>query len=391
MNLFGEKQTPKPSVKIPTLDLVSQTKELYPELLGAFNRVLETGHFILGADVQEFEKETLNFLTDTWAKPDTQPYHSIAMNSGTDALVIALKCLGIGPGDEVLCPSFSFFASSECIGNVGATPAFVDVDPVSFNIDLDALEKAITPRTRAMIIVHLYGRPVDMDRVMALAERHHLRVIEDCAQAFGATWKGTKVGTFGDFGTFSFFPSKNLGAFGDGGLLITPDAEYAEKARCLRAHGGKNKQGFTDFGYNSRLDTLQAAFLRVKLPHVPEWNRRRVEVAKTYRDLLGNKISAAQALQLPEIVDGHVFHQYTVKITDGKRDQVQHYLAKQGIQTMIYYTYSLEALPVYKSQFPPCTNSRQLSKEVLSLPIGPNLNTDTIQIIAKALLEALAF
>ncbi|MCA1791858.1 MAG: DegT/DnrJ/EryC1/StrS family aminotransferase, partial [Thioalkalivibrio sp.] len=259
--------------RIPVLNLTPEIEELWDELNDAFQRVLRSGQFILGPEVEAFETEVADYLGVK---------HAIGVNSGTDALVIGLRALGIGPGDEVITTPFTFFATGESIANVGATPVFVDIDENSFNIDPSLIEDAITPRTKAILPVHLFGRPCDMDAVMGIAERHGLEVVEDAAQSFGARLGGQQSGTFGRVGAFSFFPSKNLGAFGDAGLLATDDDEVAESARMLRAHGSRTKYHNETLGYNSRLDSLQAAFLRVKLPRVDAWNERRRDVAATY-------------------------------------------------------------------------------------------------------------
>ncbi len=246
-------------IKIPILDLKPEIDALWDEFNAAFQRVLRDGHFIMGADVLAFEREAASYLGVK---------HAIAMNSGTDALLIGLRALGVGPGDEVITTPFTFVATAEAATNLGATPVFVDIDPRTYNLDTALLEAAITPRTKAIIPVHLYGHAAEMDAVMAVAEKHGLKVLEDVAQAFSGEHRGRKLGAIGHAGAFSFFPSKNLGAFGDGGLLVTNDDAVAEAARMLRVHGAKRKYYNEVPGYSSRLDTLQAAMLRVKLPHV---------------------------------------------------------------------------------------------------------------------------
>ncbi|WP_343231593.1 DegT/DnrJ/EryC1/StrS family aminotransferase [Thermus brevis] len=346
--------------RIPILDLSPEIEELWDDLMAAITRVLRSGQFILGPEVEAFEREVAEYLGVK---------HAIGLNSGTDALVIGLRALGVGPGDEVITTPFTFFATAEAISLVGATPVFVDIDPKTFNIDPNLIPAAITSRTKAILPVHLYGRPAEMDAILAIAEEQGLKVLEDCAQAFGATYRGKKVGTLGHAGAFSFFPSKNLGAYGDGGLLVTNDDGVAELARMLRAHGSKRKYYNEMVGYNSRLDALQAAILRVKLPHVDRWNEKRRQVAERYNELL----SGVPGLVLPEISEGHVFHQYTVRILGGKRDRLQQALAKAGIGTMVYYPVPLHELPVYskKESTKECLNATQASEEVLSLPIGP--------------------
>jgi len=348
-----------PVRNIPILDLGPQIDTHWEAFNAAFQRVLRGQHFILGPEEQAFEREAAAYLGAR---------HAIGLNSGTDALVIALRALGIGPGDEVITTPFTFFATAEAISQVGATPVFVDIEEGSFNLDLDLTERAITARTRAILPVHLFGRPCDMDRLLALAGAHGLKLVEDCAQAFGADWKGRKVGTFAEFGCYSFFPTKNLSAFGDGGMLTTNDDALAEEARMLRAHGSRRKYYNETVGYNSRLDELQAALLRIKLPLVDGWNLQRRRVAETYHAALGGS-----GLGLPAIVDGHVFHQFTVRVKDGRRDAAQAALAESGVQTMVYYPVPVHRLKLYQESHAAvaCPVAEQAAREVLSLPIWP--------------------
>jgi dTDP-4-amino-4,6-dideoxygalactose transaminase len=343
-------------VQIPILDLRPEIDELRPEIMAAIGRVLDRTDFIMGEDVLLFEQEVAAYLGVK---------HAIGVNSGTDALVIALRALGIGPGDEVITTPFTFFATAESISSVGARPVFVDIDPATLNLDLALIEAAITERTRAIMPVHLYGNPVDMKRVMDLARQHGLKVVEDCAQSFGARWRGRQTGTFGDFGAYSFFPSKNLGAYGDGGLIATNDDALADTARMLRVHGSRKKYHNEVVGYNSRLDTIQAAILRVKLPHIERWNTHRREVARRYNEGL----AGVEGIVTPEITEGHVFHQYTIRVQGGRRDQVQQALGEQGIGTMVYYPTPQDELPIYKGDYKVFEESSLAAREVLSLPI----------------------
>jgi dTDP-4-amino-4,6-dideoxygalactose transaminase len=363
--------------EIPILDLRPQYESLKDEMHAAITRVLESGAFIMGPDVAAFEQEAAAYLGVK---------HAIGLNSGTDALFIALRALGIGPGDEVITTPFTFFATAEAISHVGATPVFVDANEQTFNIDPDLIEAKITPRTKAIIPVHLYGRPSDMGKIMAIANKHNLKVIEDCAQSFGARYLGQcngcdgscnpsehlgkQTGTIGHVGAYSFFPSKNLGAYGDGGMIATNDDSIAEHARMLRVHGSRKKYYNEVVGYNSRLDTIQAAILRVKLPHVDAWNAARREVARQYNELL----AGIEGIVTPEIAPGHVFHQYTVRISKGSRDEVQKKLAAAGIGTMVYYPVPQDQLPLYKGTYPSYPVSDGLAREVLSLPIWPELD-----------------
>ncbi len=359
---------------IPILDLAPEIEALWDEFEAAYRRVMRSGQFIMGPEVTAFEKEAAEFLGVK---------HAIGVNSGTDALIIGLRALGVGPGDEVITTPFSFFATAESISNLGATPVFVDVDEESFNIDPAAIEAAITPKTKAIMPVHVFGRPAAMDEIMTIAERHGLKVVEDCAQSFGARYQGRQTGSIGHVGAFSFFPSKNLGAFGDGGLVATDDDEAADLSRMLRAHGSKKRYHNEMLGYNSRLDALQAAFLRVKLPHVDAWNACRAEVARLYGELLED----VEGVTAPRVTDGHVFHQYTVRIK-GARDVVQERLEAAGVSTMVYYPIPQDRLPVYDGQYPRFEVSERLAAEVLSLPIGPMLPRKDAERVAAMLAQA---
>ena len=366
--------------KIPILDISPQYQSLKPEIYAAIDRVLESGQFIMGPDVKQFEQEVATYLGVK---------HAIAVNSGTDALVIGLRAMGIGSGDEVITTPFSFFATAESISSVGATPIFVDIDPKTFNIDPAKIKDKITSRTKAIMPVHLYGNPAAMTQIIEIAQAHGLKVIEDCAQSFGARYSGScsgcdtscsdsirseisgkMTGAIGDVGAYSFFPSKNLGAYGDGGLIATNDDAIADLARMLRVHGAKKKYHNEIIGYNSRLDTLQAAILRVKLPHIDEWNSGRRRVASLYTELLAD----IPEVVAPEVVSGHVFHQYTIRIIKGDRDKVASDLSAKGISTMIYYPIPQDRLPIYAGKYPVNPISDQLGTQVLSLPIWPELD-----------------
>jgi dTDP-4-amino-4,6-dideoxygalactose transaminase len=375
---------------IPILDLRPQYESLKLEIQAAITKVLERGDFIMGEEVRLFEQEIASYLGVK---------HAIGMNSGTDALFIGLRAMGIGAGDEVITTSFSFFATAEAISHVGATPVFVDIDENTFNLDPKLLETAITERTKAIIPVHLYGRPCEMGKIMQIAQKHNLKVLEDCAQSFGARYmagcsscdgscNSTAIqhrftGTIGNAGAFSFFPSKNLGAYGDGGMLVTNDDEIAELTRKLRSHGSIKKYHNEMIGYNSRLDTLQAAILRVKLPHLDTWNIARRNVAVQYSQLLEN----VAGIITPEISNGHVFHQYTLRILNQPRDELQVKLQKFGIGTMIYYPIPQEQLPLYRDDFAKLPVSARIANEVLSIPIYPELSFEKQQHISRILVD----
>lgn len=350
---------------IPILDLKDQYHGLREQMLRAVEDVFENGAFINGPNVKALEGEVASYLGSS---------HGVGLNSGTDALHLALRALDIGPGDEVITTPFTFVATTEAIGIVGAKPVFVDIDPETYNMDPALLEAAIGPRTRAILPVHLYGRPAPMDEIMAIARKHKLYVIEDCAQAIGAKIGGKFVGTIGDFGALSFFPSKNLGAYGDAGMLVTNDAALAGRARSLRAHGGRIKYYHEELGVNSRLDELQAAILRVKLPHLEEWIQKRRNLAERY-----SRAFADRGLQTPSDPPGgrHVYHQYTLRVAC--RDRVQNDLKDAGVQTMVYYPVPLHLQQVHavygqgEGTYP---HSEKAAKEVISIPMYPELGEE---------------
>jgi dTDP-4-amino-4,6-dideoxygalactose transaminase len=357
---------------IPMLDLSDEVNELWDELNAAIQRVLRSGQFVMGPEVAAFENEAATYLGVR---------HAVGLNSGTDALVIGLRALGIGQGDEVITSPFSFFATAESISTVGAKPVFVDIEEDSFNIDPSKIEAAITPKTKAIMPVHLYGNPANMNQIMMLAEKHGLKVIEDCAQSFGSRYQGKFTGSIGHVGAFSFYPTKNLGAYGDGGMLTTNDDGIAEMAKMLRNHGSKQRYHNEMIGYNSRLDSLQAAILRVKLPHIDTWNLKRCQAAQIYNDLLSNILGVIT----PKISQGHIFHQYTIRLTQANRDEVQKKLQEQGISTMIYYPIPQDQLSVYRGLYARFPVSQKLADQVISLPIWPTITHDKQNFIAKTL------
>jgi dTDP-4-amino-4,6-dideoxygalactose transaminase len=364
--------------RIPVLDLVPQIETHWTDLNQAIQRVLRSTQFILGPEEKAFEQEAARYLGVR---------HAVGCNSGTDALFLSLRALGIGPGDEVITTPFTFFATAEAISHVGATPVFVDVDPDSMNLDPALVEPAITARTRALLPVHLFGRPCDLDALAELARGRGLKLVEDCAQSFGARHRGRATGTFGQLGCFSFFPSKNLGAYGDGGLIATDDDDLANAVRALRSHGSRKKYHNEAVGYNSRLDELQAAILRVKLPHLDAWNAGRARVARTYHRMLAGH----PGLELPEVVEGHVFHQFTVRVPGRDRDRLQARLAEAGVETMVYYPVPCHRLKLYQDSHGhvACPNAERLCAEVISLPIWPEMAEATQAAVARALLAEL--
>lgn len=363
--------------KIPILDLAPETKELWSELTAAVEGVLRGGQYIMGPQVQAFEEEAAAYLGVK---------HAVGVNSGTDALVIALRAAGVGAGDEVITSSFTFFATAEAISQVGAVPVFADIEPLTMNLDPACVEAAVTEKTRAILPVHIFGQAAEMQELGEIARRHGLLIVEDVAQAFGGDYQGRKLGTLGAAGCYSFFPSKNLGAFGDGGLLTTDDDRIADAARMLRSHGSKEKYRNEILGYNSRLDEIQAAVLRVKLPHLDQRNRGRLAAAMRYRELL----DGVEGVVLPHVAADrtHVFHQYTVRIADGKRDLVREKLAERGIGTMVYYPVPVHLLPVYAGLGCRLPVTEAAAREVLSLPIGPLIEREAQERVAEAVRAA---
>ncbi|MGB7439361.1 MAG: DegT/DnrJ/EryC1/StrS family aminotransferase [Candidatus Acidiferrum sp.] len=358
-------QAVKPA--FPFLDLTAQFASIREEVLAAVTRVLESQQFILGPEVKHFEDQVASKLGAKFA---------IGCASGTDALTLALMAARIGAGDEVITTPFSFVATAGSIAQVGARPVFVDIDPVSFNLAPGKIKQAITPKTRAILPVHLFGLPADLDPILAIAKANNLLVIEDAAQAIGSSYKGRFTGTLGDFGCFSFFPSKNLGAAGDGGLITTNDPEMAERLRMIRVHGSKTKYSHEVQGINSRLDALQAAILSVKLRHLDTWAARRANHAERYRHLFEQKGLAhfVSCPPNPAASFHHVYNQFTIRAQ--RRDQLEEFLANLGTPSEIYYPLCLHLQKAFSylgyraGQMPV---AERASQEVLSLPVFPEL------------------
>lgn len=357
---------------IPMVDLRRQYLQLKPEIDAAVLDVLDKTQFILGPNVSELEAEI--------ARYHDVP-HAVGVASGTDALLLALRALDIGAGDEVITTPFTFIATAEVLGLLGATPVFVDIDPRTFNIDASLIEAAITGNTKAIIPVHLFGHPCDMDPILAIAKKAGLKVIEDCAQAFGARYKGRVVGTFGDAGCFSFFPSKNLACYGDGGIVITGDTEVDARLRVLRNHGSSVRYHHSILGYNSRLDELQAAIVRVKLRHIDSFNEGRRNAAHLYR-----KYIRRDDITLPsEAADcRHVYHQYT--LVSDRRDRLQAALSQAGIASAIYYPVPLHRQDVFQGKgWRPLPATENMAAQVLSLPIFPEIGEEEIRRISDVI------
>jgi UDP-2-acetamido-2-deoxy-ribo-hexuluronate aminotransferase len=363
-------------MKLQMVDVVGQYQKIKPEVDAAIHRVLDSGQFILGKDVGEFECGVAGYLGVQYA---------IGCASGTDALQIAMMAMGIGPGDEVISTPFTFVATAETVALIGAKPVYVDIDPKTYNINPSLIERAITPRTKAIIPVHLYGQPVDMDPVMALAKKHDLKVIEDSAQALGASYRGKKVCAIGDIGAISFFPSKNLGGFGDGGMMVTNDATLHEAMRVIAAHGSRVRYYHDLIGVNSRLDTIQAAILNVKLRHLDAWNRARSTAAARYAALLkGTPVTTPYISPDGE----HIFHQYTLRAP--RRDDLANHLKAKGIPHAIYYPVPLHLQKAFAmsggkpGDYPV---AEQAAREVLSLPMHTELNEEQQVYITNAIKE----
>ena len=349
---------------IPPFDLSEQFKAIGSEINQAVLDVLASGRYIGGAAIEHFETQFAQYIGSA---------HAIACNSGTDALFLALRSLNIGAGDEVITSPFTFIATAETISAVGATPVFIDIDPKTFNLDLNQVESAITQKTRAIIPVHLFGQPVDMTRLMSISNAHNLFVIEDCAQATGAEWAGNRVGSIGQIGCFSFYPTKNLGACGDGGAMTTNNPTLAAKLKMLRDHGRYSGYYHEELGINSRLDAVQAVILQIKLRYLDRWNQQRQDIADRYHSLL----SPVPGITTPQLLNGgrSVWNQYTIRVEH--RDQLRGDLKAKGVNSMIYYPIPLHLQPVYKSlgyQLGQLPEADRAASQVLSLPMFPELS-----------------
>jgi dTDP-4-amino-4,6-dideoxygalactose transaminase len=358
---------------IPLVDLTAQYHSIKKEIDEAVLVTLETGHFILGPQVTKFEESVASYL---------EVSHAIGLASGTDALVIALRALNIGAGDEVIIPAYTFFATAGTVMTVGATPVFVDIDPQSYLMDVSRIKAAVTSKTKAIIPVHLYGHPAEMNPILEIAREYGLNVIEDNAQGFGAEYLGKKTGSLGDIGCLSFFPTKNLGAFGDAGMVVTNDPALAERMRMLRAHGWKKKYYSEMVGYNSRLDALQAAILQVKFPHADAWNDARRALAQRYTEHLA---PLGVVTPIERKWGRHVYHLYIIRVE--QRDELQSFLKQKGIASDVYYP-----LPPHLSV--PCRefgykegdfpHAELAAKQTLALPLYPELTLSQQDVVMAA-------
>ena len=372
-------------IHVPLLDLNQQNQPLAAELKDTFARVLDSSQFILGPEVTEFERQVAAGVGAT---------HAIGVSSGTDALLLSLMALGIGPGDEVLCPSFTFFATAGSVSRTGAIPVFVDSLDDDFNLDLENAARRVTDKTKAIIPVHLFGQAADMDAVQRLASAHDLMVLEDAAQSMGTQFGEKKAGTMGNLCAFSFFPSKNLGGFGDGGMITTNDDALAERVRILRVHGGAPKYYHKAIGGNFRLDPLQAALLRAKLGHLPVYIAKRRANAATYLERLAESTPVREGrLLLPSEMSGrtHTWNQFTLRVTNGKRDALMEHLAANQIGSAIYFPVPLHRQECFsnlagvEARLPIC---EKMADEVLSIPIYPELSTEQIDHVINTIANA---
>ncbi len=360
---------------IPFLELKSQYKQIKEEIDLAIENCLNRGQFILGEEVSAFEEEFARYCGTKYC---------LGTSSGTSALFLALIACGIGEGDEVITTPFTFVSTSLAISYTGAKPVFVDINPETYTIDSSKIEEKITPRTKAILPVHLYGHPADMDSIMELARKYNLKVIEDAAQAHGAEYKGVKVGSFGDCGCFSFYPTKNLGAYGDGGGIVTSDEKIASKIAILRNYGQRSRYYHDIIGFNARLDEIQAAILRVKLRHLDRWNEKRRRNAAFYSEKLKG---AGVILPKEASFAKHIYYLYVIR--SKRRDELKEYLLKEGIQTLIHFPTPLHLQRLYQSlgyqkgDFPA---SEECAKEVLSLPIYPEMENEELGKVAEAII-----
>ena len=374
--MFGGRPNTSIPDQIPLVDLKAQYALIRDDVDAAMARVVASADFILGAEVDAFEADYARYCGTA---------HAVGLDSGLSALELGMRALGIGPGDEVITPAHSFIASSSAISFTGATPVWVDVDPVTYNLDPAQLEAAITSRTRAIMPVHLYGQPADMDAILEVAALHELLVVEDACQAHGARYRGRPVGSLGDVGAFSFYPGKNLGAYGDAGALVTGRAEVAEKVRAMRNYGQRKKYDHVHLAWNRRLDTIQAAVLRVKLRHLDAWNEARRRQASVYDEVL-----AESGLVLPQVAADreHVFHLYVVQAD--RRDDLLAYLHAKGVQAGIHYPIPIHLQEVYRERgygpgsFPV---TEALAQRILSLPMYPELSDEQVRRVADAVAD----
>lgn len=357
---------------VQLIDLKKQYESIREEITSAAIEVLDSGQYILGPQVQKLEREIAEYCGTQYA---------IGVANGTDALLLTLDAMGIGPGDEVITTPFTFFATAEVVSQMGATPVFVDIDPRTYNIDCSKIEQAITPRTKAIMPVHIFGQPADMDEIMAIANRNGLTVIEDACQAIGSEYKGKRIGSIGHAASFSFFPTKNLGGYGDGGIIVTNDEALAKQLRILRAHGSNPKYFHSMIGYNSRLDPLQAAMLSVKLKYLDGWNGKRAELAGKY-----NEAFKALPIICPHLAEErkHAYHLYILQTNN--RDGLMKHLEENGVASGVYYPVPLHRQEVYHGlgyEEGSLPISEEASKRTMALPLYPEMTEDEQQYVIE--------
>ena len=384
MSISRDPSNPSSVNNVPLLDVGRGNSPLKAEIMELFSDIYDSGWFIGGPQVKQLEQSVADATGAEFA---------VGCSSGSEALLVALMAFDIKAGDRVICPSFTFFATASAIHRLGAEPVFVDIDPVTFNLDVDQVQKAITPKTKAIIPVHLFGQCADMDPIMDLAKRYNIRVIEDCAQSIGATYNRQGSGSIGDVGCFSFYPTKNLGGMGDGGIMTTNDADIADRLRLFANHGMKPRYYHQVIGINSRLDAMQAAVLNVKMKHVNQYGADRRQNASNYQQLM-TRFGISDLVAAPGIEnEGHVWNQYTIRIPDGRRDEVRQQLADRNIGSEIYYPIPLHRQECFKDlgyaegSLP---HTEAAAAEVLSLPIFPELTIAEQQFVVESLADIVA-
>jgi dTDP-4-amino-4,6-dideoxygalactose transaminase len=384
MSISRDPSNPSSVNNVPLLDVGRGNSPLKAEIMELFSDIYDSGWFIGGPQVKQLEQSVADATGAEFA---------VGCSSGSEALLVALMAFDIKAGDRVICPSFTFFATASAIHRLGAEPVFVDIDPVTFNLDVDQVQKAITPKTKAIIPVHLFGQCADMDPIMDLAKRYNIRVIEDCAQSIGATYNRQGSGSIGDVGCFSFYPTKNLGGMGDGGIMTTNDADIADRLRLFANHGMKPRYYHQVIGINSRLDAMQAAVLNVKMKHVNQYGADRRQNASNYQQLM-TRFGISDLVAAPGIEnEGHVWNQYTIRIPDGRRDDVRQQLADRNIGSEIYYPIPLHRQECFKDlgyaegSLP---HTEAAAAEVLSLPIFPELTIAEQQFVVESLADIVA-
>ena len=364
-------------MQVPLFDIKLQNAKIREAAIDRFSKVFDSSAFVLGEGVKNFEQNMARYLGVS---------HALGVSSGTDALLLAMMALGIGPGDEVICPSFTFFATAGCISRVGAKPVFVDINLDDFNASCEDIEQKITTKTKAIIVVHLFGQAARLESIIELAANRDIPVVEDCAQSLGATRNGHQTGTVGTIGCFSFYPTKNLGGFGDAGLVCTNDDQLAEKCKILRVHGMESRYFHKYIGGNFRIDEIQAALLDIKLPYVDEYVDHRRQNALFYL----KELAGVEDIILPQEIDGnfHTWNQFTIRVQNGKRDKLLAYLKEHDVGSNVYYPMPLDLQECFKDFVNPrklTQNAKLAASEVISLPIYPELTPDQLSYVVETI------